>query len=48
MANPPDTKQITLTKLTRFNQAFESGAWTQVRRMLNSGLPPVDVAHLLE
>lgn len=48
MANPPDTKQITLTKLARFNQAFESGAWTQVRRMLNSGLPPVDVAHLLE
>lgn len=35
-------------RLTRLNEALESGALEQARRMLNRGLAPVDVAHLLE
>ncbi|SHF51091.1 magnesium transporter [Modicisalibacter ilicicola DSM 19980] len=35
-------------KLARLNDALESGALEQARRMLNRGLAPVDVAHLLE
>lgn len=36
------------TKLHSLNAALESGALTQVKRILNSGLAPVDVAHLIE
>ena len=36
------------TKLHSLNAALESGAMTQVRRILNSGLAPVDIAHLIE
>ncbi|HET8791089.1 MAG TPA: CBS domain-containing protein, partial [Modicisalibacter sp.] len=35
-------------KLARLSEALESGALEQARRMLNRGLAPVDVAHLLE
>lgn len=35
-------------KLARLNEALESGALEPARRMLNRGLAPVDVAHLLE
>lgn len=35
-------------RLARLNEALESGALDQARRMLNRGLAPVDVAHLLE
>ncbi|SDL59835.1 magnesium transporter [Modicisalibacter muralis] len=35
-------------KLARLSEALESGALDQARRMLNRGLAPVDVAHLLE
>ncbi|WP_048307917.1 magnesium transporter [Halomonas sp. PR-M31] len=35
-------------RLARLNDALESGALEQARRMLNRGLAPVDVAHLLE
>ncbi|WP_110709822.1 magnesium transporter [Salinicola sp. CR57] len=45
MSNNPEKLQPRLAKL---NQALESGALDQARRMLNRGLAPVDVAHLLE
>lgn len=35
-------------RLARLNEALESGALEPARRMLNRGLAPVDVAHLLE
>ncbi|MAD45645.1 MAG: magnesium transporter [Oceanospirillaceae bacterium] len=35
-------------KLHSLSAALESGAMTQVRRILNSGLAPVDIAHLIE
>ncbi len=35
-------------RLDRLSQALESGELDQARRMLNRGLAPVDVAHLLE
>lgn len=35
-------------KLAKLSEALESGALDQARRMLNRGLAPVDVAHLLE
>ncbi|TVU73936.1 magnesium transporter [Cobetia crustatorum] len=35
-------------KLDRLSQALENGELDQARRMLNRGLAPVDVAHLLE
>ena len=35
-------------KLHSLNAALESGAMAQVKRILNSGLAPVDVAHLIE
>ena len=35
-------------KLHSLNAALESGALTQVKRILNSGLAPVDIAHLIE
>nr|WP_297459266.1 magnesium transporter [uncultured Halomonas sp.] len=35
-------------KLARLSEALDSGALDQARRMLNRGLAPVDVAHLLE
>lgn len=34
--------------IERLNEAMESGAFAQVRRMINRGLPAQDVAHLLE
>tara|TARA_R110002050_G_scaffold50829_7_gene117410 strand:+ start:1634 stop:2989 length:1356 start_codon:yes stop_codon:yes gene_type:complete len=36
------------SKLHSLNEALESGAMTRVRRIINSGLAPVDVAHLIE
>lgn len=45
MSNNPEKLQPRLAKL---NEALESGALDQARRMLNRGLAPVDVAHLLE
>jgi len=45
MSNNPEKLQSRLAKL---NEALESGALNQARRMLNRGLAPVDVAHLLE
>ena len=35
-------------KLHSLNAALESGALAKVQRILNSGLAPVDVAHLIE
>ncbi|WP_110685233.1 magnesium transporter [Salinicola aestuarinus] len=35
-------------RLAKLNEALESGALDQARRLLNRGLAPVDVAHLLE
>ncbi len=35
-------------KLHSLNAALESGAMAQVKRILNSGLAPVDIAHLIE
>ncbi|MGB1091087.1 MAG: magnesium transporter, partial [Oceanobacter sp.] len=35
-------------KLHSLNEALEAGAQNRVRRILNSGLAPVDVAHLIE
>lgn len=35
-------------RLARLNAALESGALEQAKRMLNRGLAPVDIAHLLE
>lgn len=35
-------------KLHSLNEALESGAFNRVRRIINSGLAPVDVAHLIE
>lgn len=40
--------QDTQPLLSRLNDAMDSGAFAQVRRMLNRGLPAQDVAHLLE
>ena len=34
-------------KLRILNAALESGALSQVERILNSGLPPADIAHLI-
>lgn len=45
MSNNPEKLQPRLAKL---NEALENGALDQARRMLNRGLAPVDVAHLLE
>jgi len=45
MSHNPERLQPRLAKL---NEALESGALDQARRMLNRGLAPVDVAHLLE
>ncbi|MGQ7242378.1 magnesium transporter [Salinicola sp. V024] len=45
MSTNPEKLQPRLAKL---NEALESGALDQARRMLNRGLAPVDVAHLLE
>ncbi|GHB31233.1 magnesium transporter [Salinicola rhizosphaerae] len=45
MSHNPEKLQPRLAKL---NEALESGALDQARRMLNRGLAPVDVAHLLE
>ncbi|MCK0714578.1 magnesium transporter [Chromohalobacter sarecensis] len=42
-----DHKQLQ-PRLDRLSEALESGALDQARRMLNRGLAPVDVAHLLE
>jgi len=39
---------VTKEKLLNLNEALESGAFVQVRRILNRGLPPVEVAHLIE
>ncbi|MDO6681991.1 MULTISPECIES: magnesium transporter [unclassified Oceanobacter] len=36
------------SKLNSLNEALESGAMARVRRIINSGLAPVDVAHLIE
>ena len=36
------------SRLSSLNQALESGAMARVKRILNSGLAPADVAHLLE
>ncbi len=35
-------------KLHSLTAALESGALAQVKRILNSGLAPVDIAHLIE
>ncbi|MEK9765646.1 MAG: magnesium transporter, partial [Thalassolituus sp.] len=35
-------------KLHSLNAALESGALNKVQRILNSGLAPADVAHLIE
>ncbi len=35
------------SRLELLNEALGSGAFLQIRRMLN-GLPPVDAAHLIE
>ncbi|GAB3340427.1 magnesium transporter [Chromohalobacter beijerinckii] len=43
----PNHKQLQ-PRLDRLSEALESGALDQARRMLNRGLAPVDVAHLLE
>ncbi|MDV6318888.1 magnesium transporter [Chromohalobacter sp. HP20-39] len=43
----PNHKQLQ-PRLDRLSDALESGALDQARRMLNRGLAPVDVAHLLE
>lgn len=40
--------QDTSPIIERLNDAMDSGAFAQVRRMINRGLPPQDVAHLLE
>ncbi|GHA91277.1 magnesium transporter [Modicisalibacter luteus] len=45
MSNNPEKLQ---PKLARLNEALENGALEPARRMLNRGLAPVDVAHLLE
>lgn len=45
MAQPEEHAKIRLQNL---NKALASGSWNQVRRILNSGLAPVDVAHLIE
>ncbi|MCK0745613.1 magnesium transporter [Chromohalobacter nigrandesensis] len=42
-----DHKQLQ-PRLDRLSEALESGALDQARRMLNRGLAPVDIAHLLE
>ena len=36
------------TKLRILNAALESGALSRVERILNSGLPPADIAHLID
>ena len=38
----------TKEQLLNLTEALESGAFVQVRRILNRSLPPVEVAHLLE
>lgn len=45
MAQPEEQAK---TRLHNLNKALASGSWNQVRRILNSGLAPVDVAHLIE
>lgn len=45
MAQPEEQAK---TRLHNLNKALASGSWNQVRRILNSGLAPVDVAHLVE
>ena len=40
-------KHLTASRLELLNEALGSGAFLQIRRMLN-GLPPVDAAHLIE
>lgn len=42
-----DTSQLTQARLLALNEALESGAFVQVRRMLNH-LPAPTIAHLLE
>ncbi|MAY38485.1 MULTISPECIES: magnesium transporter [Spongiibacter] len=43
----PGEKHLTASRLELLNEALGSGAFLQIRRMLN-GLPPVDAAHLIE
>lgn len=45
MAEPSEKARA---KLHSLNEALESGAINRVRRIINSGLAPVDVAHLIE
>ena len=45
MAEPSEKAKA---KLLSLNEALESGALNRVRRIINSGLAPVDVAHLIE
>ncbi|MCY0965545.1 magnesium transporter [Parathalassolituus penaei] len=45
MAEPSEKARA---KLLSLNEALESGAISRVRRIINSGLAPVDVAHLIE
>lgn len=45
MAEPSEKARA---KLLSLNEALESGAINRVRRIINSGLAPVDVAHLIE
>ncbi len=44
----PELSKQAKSKLKSLNQALESGALARVQRIINSGLAPADVAHLIE
>ncbi len=46
--NAPNTELLAEERLQVVEQALESGALAKIRRMLNGGMAPADVAHLLE
>ena len=43
-----DERSTKVSPLSHLTSALEDGAFSQVKRILNQGLAPVDVAHLLE
>lgn len=45
---PHRDSAATKEQLLNLNEALDSGAFVQVRRILNRSLPPAEVAHLLE
>ncbi|MBM95714.1 MAG: magnesium transporter [Oceanospirillaceae bacterium] len=44
----PELSKQAKSRISSLNQALQSGALSRVQRILNSGLAPADIAHLIE